>query len=331
MLPDFNRPEEFNRLLIYLMDRGGDLSVDSMTEMLSSSVFYGILPDHQSSIEAALLGGLVRLKSGRLKTTKVGMRFLALNPELRYELSPGQARFIYINLVHREPFLSVTRSFFSLFRPRGLERESSLELTAVEISTEQTIVLSLLRRLGVISLTKGIATVSKEYLPYASATRARRIITIQELEQLLAERAAQGEAAEEVVLQFERKRLLAAGHSLEAHAVRRVSGYDVRAGYDIESFEGNSISLAPDRFIEVKSTISDEGVFFWSSNERATAEELGDRYWICHLRGFSTENQESYSHVWIRNPADKANTGALALECSQFKVTFDVDTEAEAT
>ena len=79
-----------------------------------------------------------------------------------------------------------------------------------------------------------------------------------------------GVQAEEFVLEFENIRL--EKHPLRSQ-IRRISNFDIGAGYDIVSFEGlDSKSL--DRFIEVKS-YNKIPEFFWSKNEVRTSEIKG--------------------------------------------------------
>ncbi len=54
--------------------------------------------------------------------------------------------------------------------------------------------------------------------------------------------------------------------------MRRISTLDAGAGFDIESFDGTSDDVSPNRFIEVKATTGDEIRFYWSSNEMNVAK-----------------------------------------------------------
>ncbi len=103
--------------------------------------------------------------------------------------------------------------------------------------------------------------------------KARRVQSAIELKQKLLEMEARGVAAEEWVLEYERRRLQ--DHPLHGQ-IRRVSVDDVGAGYDIASFSSHS-ALVHDLFIEVKSYVGQRR-FFWSANEILTAEELGEEY-----------------------------------------------------
>ena len=70
--------------------------------------------------------------------------------------------------------------------------------------------------------------------------------------------------------------------------IKQVSTEDTSAGYDIASFDGTSVLLAHDRFIEVKATSSSRIRFYWTKREREVATKLKEKYWLyvftdCHI------------------------------------------------
>ena len=102
-----------------------------------------------------------------------------------------------------------------------------------------------------------------------------------ELDAKLLKQKLVGQYAEEVVLQYERKRLRDLGCDEQAKRVKQISFDDTKKGYDIESFNGiESDNIFPDRFIEVKGTTGKEFSFFWSENEIEKAKDLENEYWI---------------------------------------------------
>ena len=105
---------------------------------------------------------------------------------------------------------------------------------------------------------------------FATVIRNRRKkLTLEQLLQQKEEQSTRGLEAEEFVLQLERNRLPA-----KAARIKRISDYDVSAGYDIVSFEEDG-SVVYDRFIEVKCYIGDPH-FFWSENEVDVARIKGE-------------------------------------------------------
>ncbi len=98
----------------------------------------------------------------------------------------------------------------------------------------------------------------------------------EELWESMLERSLRGKAAEEYVAEYERRRLKAAGRDDLAGFVERVSEKDPGAGFDIRSFDVDGTA----RYVEVKSTLSMNVVFYWSSSEMRFAERNGAAYWI---------------------------------------------------
>ena len=102
-----------------------------------------------------------------------------------------------------------------------------------------------------------------------------------------------GQIGEKIVLKFEKNRLKESGCSYEAEHVDQISEDWANKGYDIDSFDGNSPELQPDRFIEVKSSTGKKFSVFWSENEIEVAHELGKRYWIYFVSEIDIENKTS--------------------------------------
>ena len=109
-----------------------------------------------------------------------------------------------------------------------------------------------------------------------------------------------GELAENIVLEFEKKRLGEDGHT----KIRRISQEYANAGYDIES---------PDRLIEVKGSTGDEFSIYWSQNEIETARENRDKYWIYFVPGVNLKTKTSKKPIPIPDPI------ANVLESDQYK------------
>lgn len=117
------------------------------------------------------------------------------------------------------------------------------------------------------------------------------------LEKLLEQQEAQhkrGLEAEEFVLSLEKRRL-----PKLAKKIKRISDFDVSAGYDIVSYENNK-SNHFDRFIEVKCYIGSPH-FFWSENEVDVAKIKANKYILC-LVDYSKLSNPNYIPEYIRNP-----------------------------
>lgn len=117
------------------------------------------------------------------------------------------------------------------------------------------------------------------------------------LEQLLAnqeEQSRRGLEAEEFILRLEKERLPG-----KAVRIKRISDFDVSAGYDLVSFETEE-SVSYDRFIEVKCYLGTPH-FYWSENESDVAKLKGDKY-ILYLVNYEKINNLGYEPEFIRNP-----------------------------
>ena len=126
---------------------------------------------------------------------------------------------------------------------------------------------------------------------------SRKKQTLEELKKKIEENEHIGERAEIFVLEYEKKRI---GMPL-CKGICRISEVDVRAGYDIVSYNSKS-SKEFDRFIEVKA-ISKDG-FYWSKNEYTIAKLKGNCYYL-YLVELNKINQQNYIPVIIQNPAEK--------------------------
>lgn len=131
---------------------------------------------------------------------------------------------------------------------------------------------------------------------FATVIRNRRKkLTLEQLLQQQEEQSKRGLEAEEFVLRLEKNRLPA-----KATRIKRISDYDVSAGYDIVSFEEDG-SEVYDRFLEVKCYIG-EPHFFWSENEVDVARIKGERYILC-LVDYTQIGHPSYQPEYIVDPA----------------------------
>lgn len=125
----------------------------------------------------------------------------------------------------------------------------------------------------------------------------KRKISQKELIAQLEQNALQGEAGEIFVLAYEKNRLKQRG---DVDLIKQVSIYDVRAGYDIISFD-NVTSEHLDRLIEVKTYVG-KPHFHWSSNELNIAKLKGNQYYL-YLISYNDITTNGYEPLIIKNPA----------------------------
>lgn len=122
----------------------------------------------------------------------------------------------------------------------------------------------------------------------------RKKITLEQLLKQQEEQSRRGLEAEEFVLGLEKKRLPEL-----AQKIKRISDFDVAAGYDIVSYENNETEHY-DRFIEVKCYMGSPH-FFWSENESDVARIKADKYILC-LVDYLRMGEIGYQPEFIRNP-----------------------------
>lgn len=123
----------------------------------------------------------------------------------------------------------------------------------------------------------------------------RKQLSVENLKKILEENEIAGEKAELFVLSFEKTRI---GQPL-CESINRISEIDASAGYDIVSYD-SSLSLIPDRFIEVKA-LSSTG-FFWSKNEYEIAKLKGNMYYL-YLVDLRRIGEPGYVPEMIQDPA----------------------------
>lgn len=130
----------------------------------------------------------------------------------------------------------------------------------------------------------------------------RKKYTLDELLKQQEDQSKRGLEAEEFVLALEKARL-----PEMAQKIKRISDFDVKAGYDIVSFESDGIDHY-DRFIEVKCYLGSPH-FYWSENEVDVAKILSEKYVLC-LVDYSRISDPAYTPEYIRNPYETIFEGA---------------------
>jgi hypothetical protein len=184
--------------------------------------------------------------------------------------------------------------------------EDKLYLKNSFIPVKYSYIKSLFLNLGILvrvsDLNYEVASSQRDFFERALLKRMKSVhensfnsLTLEQLRRMQFMQQLKGEQAESFVVQFEIRRL---GKEC---AVKKVSDFDVAAGFDIASFDTLS-SVEHDRFIEVKSF--DSGRFFWTKNEIETAKAKKDSYHL-YLVEVSKISQDGYSPMMISNPYDK--------------------------
>jgi hypothetical protein len=321
LVPIIFYPEEFNRILILTKENAGQTGINAgvLADIATASTYHANLPSHKDTITAAIAAKLLKTEKSRLRLTTKGSDFLALNRDSTYELAPGQSRYLIHAFIIEGPYRSETKKLMRMATGSWKSKTIWIDPSRVALTDRQRDLIGLLRRLGFLAPKDSYFEIAAEFVYTATSLNSHRPLTLAELEALIAQRREMGSDAEAWVLEFERERLKSAGYPIEAAAVALISELDVCAGYDIESFDGESPALAPNRFIEVKSTATNQCTFFWSTNELASARRLDLKYWIYHLRNFGGQGPRLSI---LRAPSRLQRKGLLAMSPASYSVSF---------
>lgn len=250
--------------------------------------------------------GLAIFENGTVKVTAVGEEFLFYNQNSTYEITVDQKVYFAKKILFDGPLKSRLRDFFLNFSPDYTNVTFIYQSLDQPLPTRYNAIIHLLKVLGVIEEVDGLIRVKPEFLENVVHIREETNgLTQDELNQILISNQKYGEQAEEAILLYERKRLLNLKRESEAERVRKISHLDVSAGYDICSFNGYEPSLNYDRFIEVKASKQKELKFYWTNNERVTAEKLGDKYWIYFVGAIEQQTIDDIEPIMIQNPAKR--------------------------
>ncbi len=146
--------------------------------------------------------------------------------------------------------------------------------------------------------------ISKKGIGYLSIILSKQNLTPRALFKKLKDIEELGIAAEEVVLKYEKSRLKKFPALLKK--IRHISKEKVNAGYDIQSYSLKLGSEKPHlRYIEVKAVSELDKKFYWSRNEIAVAENLGDEYYL-YLVPVKAKNKFDIKNlVIVQNPYEK--------------------------
>lgn len=328
-LPSIAELNECNRVLLAVVQLSDPdvCRVRPIVNLCSSFTFGGYGANHYKTLRLCNYAGLLLMTKEKVRITELGKKFLSCNPNNYYEITEQQKRFVAEQLILQGPWESSARDLFLSFNPNYDKLTYEVSLYEGPIPIRYNSIVHLLLALGVLLKTDSVLLVESRYVPLVKTLRATKSgISEQELEQALQTNMKLADQAEEAVLEYERKRLRSMNRQAEASLVRRVSQLDVKAGYDIESFDGDKPLFDYDRFIEVKSSYGPELRFFWSENERRSAEEKGDKYWIYFVGGLSSKKARQIMPILVQNPITRL---AQMSEISIKVVTYLIEQSDE--
>lgn len=140
----------------------------------------------------------------------------------------------------------------------------------------------------------------------------------EELEAILVNQAKIGLLAEESVMDYEKSK---AGESLE-HLVQHVAKFNTAAGFDIYSVRPGNGEIGQRLYIEVKAVSPFDYKFYWSRNERLSAEKYGASYYLYLvpvIKGKPSIAQMAIIPDPAKNLLDKASEWEITTEVIECK------------
>jgi len=249
--------------------------------------------------------GLVERKNNSYKLSEVGKYILGLNPVR--DVYPSEEQILSLNhcifTTIDSSFKESLFNFFQSFEVYPKENSFRVKSSHFQLKSKEYAIAQLLIQTNVLSIRDGWYIVNDFYVEKVQSIRAlANGISAEELEIILKRRKEIGGAAEFICLEFERERLIKVGKTIHARMVEHTSRIDISAGYDIASFNGTSVLLDKDRFIEVKSSSASQVSFYWPKNEVKVANKLRDRYWIYFLKNFEISKPYSKKPEMFQDP-----------------------------
>lgn len=305
-LPSVTDLNEFNRVLLavtQLSEPKVGCRVGQVVALCSSITFGGHPVDHYRTLKLCKYAKLLSITNGTIVLTEFGRQFLNLNSPGYYEVTNQQKDFIAGQLILDGPWQSHIRDLFLSFSPNYEKLTYDISVSENPLPVRHNSAIHLLLALEVLERKGNKLSVNPMYVSVVKCLRAANNgMSMQELEEALQTNMKLADQAEEAVLEYERARLESINCHAEASLVRRISQLDVKAGYDIESFNGDRPLFDYDRFIEVKSSYGSALRFFWSDNERRAAQEKCEKYWIYFLGGLGEKKAKQAVPILIQNP-----------------------------
>jgi len=171
-----------------------------------------------------------------------------------------------------------------------------------------------------------IYTIASNYLSSFAERKTDAVVHPDELKAVLNKKDKMGKAAEKVVLDYERERLMNYPELIEQ--IEYTASKNVLAGYDIKSWEerGKGDKKPIERFIEVKAVGGEETKFYWSRNEINKAKKYRRQYFLYLVPVISDEKFDIERMEVIRDPfAEVFNNTAWAKQAEIYSFTKAVN------
>lgn len=325
-LPETNMLNFFNKVLISLADltpSGDSCSVDSLINQCRSVVFGGVRGEYETVLNHCKFSGLISSKNNNVTLSTLGHKFLSANSKRYFEITEAQKQIIAERIVFKGAWSQHARGLFEFFSINQTSATYELSTVDTSLPITQNATVHFFKYLGILLEGEFVIQVDKKYseLVY-QLTADSKAITEQQLEKMLMENSKLGTKAEQAVVEFEKLRLLKMGKAVQAELVKRISTINTSAGYDVESFDGITDDIFPNRFIEVKATTGEEIRFYWTNNEIEVAKKKKKKYWIYMMKSFKENRPNESIPIMIQNPEHVIPRHAfLSMEVNKYLIT----------
>lgn len=277
---------------------------------LAGEVVYGQNPPFEPILDFVKTVAVVSERLNGLGLTDLGRELLAQNADKTYELRPTQCALLLRKCYLDGPFRSLTKTLLGKFVINPNDGRLTWSSIDSEPLGEAEWIGNHFVQLGVVQRNGPVLVAARTYNDVLIRFNEEADFTEAQFRQVLKDHKLVGNIAESFVAQWEKSRLKRAGHTVEATCVARISKLRVNAGYDINSYDGASPSLAHDRFIEVKGSGKTTVRFVWTQGEMQKASVLGSRYWIYFVGGIERRKRlVKREPVLIRNPRQTLTAG----------------------
>lgn len=306
-LPETKILNYFNKVLFSIQDLTLDKDSCSVISLINHCKSFTLGGSYNIDYEIVLKHckecGFVSFKTKNVVLCLLGHKFLKANINKSFEITEAQKQIIAEKIIFKGAW---SRHAIALFENFYINRTTALyefSLNETSLNTLLNVSIHFFKYIGILYAQDLNIIVNKKYSQFVyELTTDRKIISEQRLEQLLIENRILGADGENAIVEFEKKRLIKLGKNIQADLVRRISTSNVGAGYDIESFNGTTNDVFPNRFIEAKATSGDYICFYWTINERKVAKEKKEKYWIYILTNFKNEKSYQLLPIMIQNP-----------------------------
>jgi len=316
---------EINRVLIAIKE----LSVNTFAKKIdvlnecTKIVLGGKYSNHEETVNFCISSKIIFEFEQQLQLSSLGKNLIKANPENNWELNETQKNLLiencFLDGFCKDESISVLKQFYADNRRKTFVFSKKDDFILKNISPN----LQLLFQIDLIQKDGNTLFVNPRYSKYLSFLRSKRKTSLDELDQQLKIDRDVGDIAENIVLEYEKNRLkkeeLAES---ESSLVQIISGTDVTAGYDIESFDGPTTDLEFNRHIEVKGSVNHDISFYWSSGEIKKSLDFGKMYWIYFVSGIDRKNLSHTGEIIkIQNPGyEVLETGQYSSNCTKYHI-----------